>query len=69
LVHVTRDDTPVYMARLSSIVIPSVAHYVPQRGGGNDLLPFFFSDDARAAYLALVATGTRCRLCCVLVGA
>lgn len=43
------------MARLSRIVIPDVPHHVTQRG--NRRLPVFFSDEDRAAYLALVREG------------
>ena len=57
------------MARLSRIVIPGVAHHVAQRG--NRRLPIFFSDDDRAAYLALVAqgiaaAGVRCLAWCLM---
>lgn len=45
------------MARLSRIVIPSVAHHVTQRG--NRRLPVFFSDADRAAYLALIAAASK----------
>ncbi|MGF7150997.1 putative transposase [Sphingomonas zeicaulis] len=57
------------MARLARIVIPGVAHHVTQRG--NRRLPIFFSDDDRAAYLALVAqgiaaAGVRCLAWCLM---
>ena len=57
------------MARLSRIVIPSVPHHVTQRG--NRRLPIFFSDEDRAAYLALIAEaseahGTACLGWCLM---
>ena len=57
------------MARLSRIVIPNVPHHVTQRG--NRRLPIFFSDEDRAAYLALIAEacaahGTVCLGWCLM---
>jgi putative transposase len=57
------------MARLARVVIPNVAHHITQRG--NRRLPIFFSDDDRAAYVALLAaglgaSGTRCLAWCLM---
>ena len=57
------------MARLARIVLPGVAHHVTQRG--NRRLPIFFSDEDRAAYLALLAeaataSSTRCLAWCLM---
>jgi putative transposase len=57
------------MARLARIVIPDIPHHVTQRG--NRRLPVFFSDEDRAAYLALlaqacIAHGTRCLAYCLM---
>jgi putative transposase len=57
------------MARLSRIVMPDVPHHVTQRG--NRRLPIFFSDEDRAAYLALIAEagkahGTACLGWCLM---
>lgn len=57
------------MPRLARIVIPGVAHHVTQRG--NRRMPIFFSDEDRAAYLALLAeaaaaSGTRCLAWCLM---
>jgi len=57
------------MARLARVVIPHVAHHITQRG--NRRLPIFFSDDDRAAYLALLAaalpaSATRCLAWCLM---
>jgi putative transposase len=57
------------MARLARIVIPDVPHHITQRG--NRRLPIFFSDEDRAAYLALIAEAcaahaTRCLAWCLM---
>lgn len=57
------------MARLARVVVPGAPHHVTQRG--NRRLPIFFSDEDRAAYLALLsaalpASGTRCLAWCLM---
>ena len=48
------------MARMSRVVIPGVAHHVPQRGVRR--LPTFFKDEDYRAYLAEVSRG------CIMAG-